>query len=229
MTYEYDDLMFNFGDWYGIAAMCGFCAERADKRCGGWARGIRACSISTESVTMWRGAGRRRWPGNLSERRRLEGVGTGERIPARVGRASCRPGGTRTRRRFGRCSTRRPISHETVVVDRPVPVETCGAAETVDGDARPMTSTWRWTRNLQCAGMVVLSDNWFPGWRADDRWKGRADIPGRRRAARDRRYRRPPSDRNDVPPRRQSTGAPIVSLGSVPGAGGVMVVLASGR
>jgi uncharacterized membrane protein YfhO len=54
---------------------------------------------------------------------------------------------------------------QTVVLDRPLPVETCAAAEPVEVRT-PDENHVTLDAELQCAGVVVLSDNWFPGWRA---------------------------------------------------------------
>ena len=54
---------------------------------------------------------------------------------------------------------------ETAVVERGAKVETCGGAEAVSVRT-PDEERVEMTAELGCAGVVVLSDNWFPGWRA---------------------------------------------------------------
>ncbi|MCU1235645.1 MAG: hypothetical protein JWP63_3612 [Candidatus Solibacter sp.] len=164
MTYEHNDLLFNLGDWYGIAGMSGFVpsAPEAMRRLGTWNSqvldlyGVRyyvALKPSADSGReVFRSAG---------------GWGVWERPNAFprawvVHRVTTVAPGDATVRKVLDAGTN---LHETVVMNRQVPVETCGANEPV-AVRTPDEGRAEMNVELGCAGIVVLSDNWFPGWRA---------------------------------------------------------------
>jgi hypothetical protein len=156
MTYPYDDLLFNFGDWYGIPAMSGFLpsAPTALWQLGTWnprvldLYGVRYY-VAREPVA---GLGPEVFSGT-------GGWKVWER-PTAFPRAWVVHHVT-----AGAVLDPAIDLHQTVVMDRPVPVETCSAAEPVEVRT-PDENHVALDASLQCAGIVVLSDNWFPGWRA---------------------------------------------------------------
>ncbi len=163
MTYEYDDLTFNFGDWYGIASMAGFVpsAPQALWRLGTWnprvldlygvryyvakaaADGGREVFQSAGGWKVWERANA--FPRAWVVHRAIQ-VNSDQAAIQAVMDPATNP-------------------RETVVVRRPVPVEACGAAETVAVKI-PDVEHVEMDAELACAGVVVLSDNWFPGWQA---------------------------------------------------------------
>lgn len=164
MTYEYNDLLFNVGDWYGIAGIAGFVpsAPEAMRRLGAWnpqvldLYGVRyyvALKPSEDSGTeVFRSSG---------------GWGVWERPKAFprawvVHRITTADTGEATVRTVLDAGTN---LRETVVMSRQAPVETCGANEAV-AVRTPDEEHVEMRVELGCAGIVVLSDNWFPGWRA---------------------------------------------------------------
>jgi hypothetical protein len=159
MTYPYDDLLFNLGDWHGIPAMSGFLpsAPTALWQLGTWnprvldLYGVRYY-VAREPVAglgpevFSSAAGWKVWERPTAFPR----AWVAHRVVA---------GGPSTVL-DGQVDLR-----QTVVLDRPIPVETCAAAEPVEVRT-PDENHVALDAELQCAGVVVLSDNWFPGWRA---------------------------------------------------------------
>jgi hypothetical protein len=164
MTYEYDDLVFNFGDWYGIPSMAGFVpsAPAALWRLGTWnprvldlygvryyvarnpaAGGGREIFTSAGGWRVWErpNAFPRAW------------------VVHRVRRAE--PGDATIRAVLDPDTNLR----DTVVLDRQAPLEACGGHEDVVVRT-PDVGRMEMDVVLSCAGMVVMSDNWFPGWQA---------------------------------------------------------------
>ena len=156
MTYPYDDLLFNFGDWYGIPAMSGFLpsAPTALWQLGTWnprvldLYGVRYY-VAREPVA---GLG----PEVLSS---AAGWKVWER-PTAFPRAWVVHHAT-----AGEVLDPTIDLHQTVVMDRAIPLETCSGAEPVEVRT-PDENHVTLDAVLQCAGIVVLSDNWFPGWYA---------------------------------------------------------------
>ncbi len=161
MTYPYDDLLFNFGDWYGIPAMSGFLpsAPTALWQLGTWnprvldLYGVRYY-VAREPVAglgpeVFSGtAGWKVWerPTAFPRAWVVHHVTVGEVLDPAID------------------------LRQTVVMDRAIPVETCGGAESVEVRT-PDENHVTLDAVLRCAGIVVLSDNWFPGWRATvDGW-----------------------------------------------------------
>jgi Bacterial membrane protein YfhO len=153
MTYDYADLAFNFGEWYGIASMSGF--------------------IPSAPVALWRLG---TWNSRVLD---LYGVRyfVGHEPPADGGREIFQSAGGWKVWERATAFPRAWVVHrvvraldpatnlrDTVVLDRPAPVESCTASEPVEVRT-PGVNHVEMDVTLQCQGIVVLSDNWFPGWR----------------------------------------------------------------
>uniref|UniRef100_Q01X59 YfhO family protein n=1 Tax=Solibacter usitatus (strain Ellin6076) TaxID=234267 RepID=Q01X59_SOLUE len=170
MTYPYDDLLFNFGDWHGIAAMSGFLpsAPTALWQLGTWnprvldLYGVRYY-VAREPVA---GLGPEVFSGD-------GGWKVWERSTA-FPRAWVVHGVTEGG--AGKVLDPAIDLRQTVVMERPVAVEGCGGGEPVEVRT-PDENHVTLDATLQCAGIVVLSDNWFPGWKATvDGWPAKVLI-----------------------------------------------------
>jgi hypothetical protein len=164
MTYEYGDLLFNFGDWYGIPAMSGFLpsAPVALWKLGTWnprvldLYGVRyAVALKPAAGSgpeLFQSAGGWKiWerPSAFPRAWVVHHLITAESGDAAVGKVLD------------------PALdlHQTAIVERQLPVEGCAASEPV-AVSTPDEQHVVMDATLQCAGLVVLSDSWFPGWRA---------------------------------------------------------------
>jgi hypothetical protein len=164
MTYPYDDLLFNFADWYGIPAMSGFLpsAPVALWQLGTWNPRV----LDLFAVRYY------------VAREPVAGVGPEVFSSAGGWKVWERPNAfprawvvhNVTTAEPGDATIRRVLDpaidlRRTVVIDRALPVEACAASEpvevrTLDENHVAMNVA------LECAGIVVLADNWFPGWHA---------------------------------------------------------------
>jgi hypothetical protein len=164
MTYEYADLAFNFGDWYGIASMSGFLpsAPEALWRLGTWNPRVldlygvryyvaRAPAADGGQEVFQSAGGWKVWERANAFPRAW--------VVHRVTQAADRD--TAIRMVLDPAANLR----ETVVTDRAMPVDTCGASEPV-AVRTPDLQHVEMEVTLRCAGIVVLSDSWFPGWQA---------------------------------------------------------------
>ena len=164
VNYSYDDLVFNFGDWYGIPSMSGFLpsAPEAVWRLGLW--NPRVLDLYGVRYHVGRkpppDAGREVFDSP-------QGWKVWER-PTAFPRAWVVHNVTVAR---GRDEVTQLVLapavnlRERVILDRQVPIESC----TDQGNVR--LDSYRnqhvaLTAELPCAGVLVLSDNWFPGWEA---------------------------------------------------------------
>lgn len=164
VNYTYDDLIFNFGDWNGIQTMSGFVpsAPEAVWRLGLWnprvldLYGVRyqvgrkplpdagpEVFTSSQGWKVWqRSTGfPRAWVVH-----NVTVAGTRDEVTQMVLAPSVN-------------------LRERVILDRQVPTEACTDQGNVKFD-RYQNQHVALTAELSCAGVLVLSDNWFPGWKA---------------------------------------------------------------
>jgi hypothetical protein len=164
VSYTYDDLIFNFGDWYGIQAMSGFVpsAPEAVWRLGLW--NPRVLDLYGARYQVGRkpspDAGREVFSSS-------QGWKVWER-PTAFPRAWVVHNVTVARSREE--ATQMVLApavnlRELVILDRQAPTEACSDQGNVQLDLY-QNQRVALTAELSCAGVLVLSDNWFPGWNA---------------------------------------------------------------
>ena len=164
VNYIYDDLLFNFGDWYGIQTTSGFLPS------------------APEAV----------WRLGFSNSRVLDLYGVryhlGSKAPADTGGEVFTSGqGWKIWERptaFPRAWVAHNVTvagsreeatqlvlapevnlRERVILDRQAPTESCTDQGNVKFDLYKNQRV-SLAAELSCAGVLVLSDNWFPGWEA---------------------------------------------------------------
>lgn len=164
IDYVYDDLLFNFGDWYAIPAMTGFVPSTPQGvwRLGWWKPRV----MDLYSVRYQIGhkappdAGREIFTSS-------QGWKVWER-PTAFARAWVAHDVVVARSRDEAIQivlSPKVNLRESVVLDRQVPVETCDdeGGATVDRYENQEVSL---TVQSSCSGVLVLSDNWYSGWDA---------------------------------------------------------------
>ena len=169
VSYVYDDLVFNFGDWYGVASLAGFLpsAPEAMWRLGPWNPRV----LDLYSVRYWIGVQK---PGGQKP------VDAGPEVfaDAEGWRVWQRPGALprawvahQVKVAHGQEEAVRltldPATdlRTTVVLDRAIRTESCPEAAGVVFAATDEQHL-RLDATPACAGVLVLSDNWYPGWQA---------------------------------------------------------------
>lgn len=163
-SYTYEDLLFNLGDWYGIPSLAGFLpsAPEAMFRLGPWEPRI----LDLYSVRYWV---------------------SNQQPPNGGAEVFADPGGWKVWQRPS-AQPRAWVAHQskvarspeealrmavdpatnlrtTVVLDSAVPVEDCQDSAAVTFTAIDEEHV-RMDAAPACAGVLVLSDNWYPGWQA---------------------------------------------------------------
>ena len=164
VDYIYDDLLFNFGDWYDIPTMDGFVPSTLEGvwRLGWW--NPRVLDLYGVRYQIGRGA-----PPDAGREvfTSPQGWRVWERTTA-FPRAWVVHNITVARSRdeaFQMVLSTAVNLRDSVVLDRQLPVEAC----TDRGDAQiDQHENQHVTLMVQpaCAGVLVLSDNWYPGWEA---------------------------------------------------------------
>ncbi len=164
VNYVYDDLLFNFGDWYGIPTMGGFLpsAPEAVWRLGWW--NPRVLDLYGVRYHVGRKAPPDAGPEVFTS---SQGWKVWER-PTAFPRAwvvhHVTVAGSPDE------VTRMVLApavnlRERVILNRQVPVDACTDQGNVNLDLYK-NQYLALTAELSCAGVLVLSDNWFPGWEA---------------------------------------------------------------
>jgi hypothetical protein len=164
MAYEYNDLLFNIGDWDGLATLSGFLpsAPAAFWHLGAWNPRV----LDLYGVRYWVA----RTPPSDHGPEVFTSSG-GWKIWERptafprawvVHQVAIAAQGDETFRKALAPATN---LREFAILERRPPVETCGGSEQVTLST-PDAQHLSMDVDLQCAGIVILSDNWFPGWRA---------------------------------------------------------------
>ena len=164
VNYAYDDLIFNFGDWYGIQTVSSFVpsAPEAVWRLGFW--NPRVLDLYGTRFHVGRqapaGAGREVFAS-------AQGWKVWER-PTALPRAWVAHKVTvAPDREEAYRAVLAPDAdlRDRAILDRQATVETCQDSGTV-GIEQYRNQEVALTAELPCAGVLVLSDNWYPGWNA---------------------------------------------------------------
>jgi hypothetical protein len=165
VSYNYDDLVFNFSDWYGVESMAGFVpsAPAAVYELGWWGPRVR----NLYGVRYW--IGRQPDAQFPHEVFHSEGGWNIYENPDAFPRAWAvhdlvRAAGLRHAARLVRDSGV-DLRTQAVVEVPPPHVERCAAPDRVAISYRNLQSL-AIDAEMACAGVVVLADNAFPGWRA---------------------------------------------------------------
>jgi hypothetical protein len=169
VSYVYDDLVFNFGDWYGVPSLAGFLPSAPDAtwRLGPWNPRI----LDLYSVRYWIGVEK---PGGQKPAEAGPEVfadSEGWRVwlrPTALPRAwvAHQVKVAQSQQDAVRL-TQDPATdlRTTVVLDRTVRTESCPDAANVVFTATDEQHL-RLDASPACAGVLVLSDNWYPSWQA---------------------------------------------------------------
>jgi hypothetical protein len=164
VNYAYDDLIFNFGDWYGIQTVSGFVpsAPEAVWKLGFW--NSRVLDLYGVRYHVGRQAPAGAGPEVFAS---AQGWKIWER-PSALPRAWVAHEFTVARDREE--AYRAVLAPEVdlrnrAILDRQVSVEACQDPGTVRID-RYRNQYVALDAELPCAGVMVLSDNWYPGWNA---------------------------------------------------------------
>ena len=160
----YEDLLFNFGDWYGIPAMSGFVPSTPEGiwRLGWW--NPRVLDLYGVRYRIGRSA-----PSDAG--REVFSSAQGWKVWERPGAFPHAWVVHKTIVAGSREEVIRTVLspavnlRENVVLDRPAVVEACSGGESARVD-RYENQRVDLSVQLACSGVLVLSDNWFPGWSA---------------------------------------------------------------
>lgn len=164
VAYNYPDLLFNFGDWYGIDTMSGFVPVLASvHRLGWWNQRV----LDLYGVRYWIG-----YKAARPDQREVFTSAWGWKIfesPGAFPRVwtvhdSIGANGPEEASQLV-LSEKLDLRKTAVLAGSMLPLEHCSAAD----DARVFYhSPQNLTVEVQmgCAGLLVLADNWFPGWEA---------------------------------------------------------------
>lgn len=162
--YVYDDLLFNFGDWYGIQTTSGFLPSAPEAV---WRLGFSNSRVLDLYGVRYH-IGRKAPPDAGAE---VFSSGQGWKIwerPTAFPRAWVAHSVAIAR--AGDEVSRLVLAPEVnlrdrVFLDRQAPAEACTDQGNVKFDLYKNQRV-ALTAELACAGVLVLSDNWFPGWKA---------------------------------------------------------------
>jgi len=164
VSYAYEDLVFNLGDWYGIPSMAGFLpsAPEATWRLGPWNSRV----LDLYGVRYWIG-GQKPADAGPEVFADSEGWRVWQR-PTALPRAWL-TGQVKVAHSADEAIrfTLDPATdlRTTVVLDRNIQTESCGGAGDVLFTAIDEEHL-RLDASPACASVLVLSDNWYPGWQA---------------------------------------------------------------
>jgi len=164
VSYAYEDLVFNLGDWYGIPSMAGFLpsAPEATWRLGPWNSRV----LDLYGVRYWIG-GQKPADAGPEVFADSEGWRVWQR-PTALPRAWL-TGQVKVAHSADEAIrfTLDPATdlRTTVVLDRNIQTEACGGAGDVLVTAIDEEHL-RLDASPACASVLVLSDNWYPGWQA---------------------------------------------------------------
>jgi hypothetical protein len=164
VSYVYDDLIFNFGDWYGIPSVAGFLpsAPEASWRLGLWNPRI----LDLYSVRYWIGGQK---PADAGPEVFSDSYGWKVwQRPTALPRAwvAHQSKVAHSQEEAIRLTLDAATDlRTTVVLDREIPIESCQEAAAVKFTAIDEQHL-RVDAAPACAGVLVLADNWYPGWQA---------------------------------------------------------------
>ncbi len=164
VSYAYEHLVFNFGDWYSIPSLAGFLpsAPEAMWRLGPWSPRI----LDLYDVRYWIGGAK---PADAGPE--VFADSEGWRVWQRP---TAFPRAWMTHRIEVAHSADEAIRltldpatdlRTTAILDRDAPAESCGGESDVVFQAIDEQHL-RLDASPACAGVMVLSDNWYPGWQA---------------------------------------------------------------
>jgi hypothetical protein len=164
VSYVYEELVFNFGDWYGIPSLAGFLpsAPEASWRLGPW----NARFPDIYGVRYWIG-GKKPVDAGAEVYADFLGWKVWER-PTALPRAwvahqvKVAPSEEEAVRIVLDPAT---DLRTTVVLDRPIATQSCTEGAGVVYTAIDEQHL-RLDATAACAGVLVFSDNWYPGWQA---------------------------------------------------------------
>jgi len=164
VNYVYDDLIFNFGDWYGIQTVSGFVpsAPEAVWKLGFW--NSRVLDLYGARYQVGRQVPAGAGPEIFAS---AQGWKVWER-PTALPRAWVVHKVTVARDlddAYRAVLAPSVDLRDLAILDRAVAVESCLESGSVRIE-RYRTEDIALNADLTCAGVLVLSDNWYPGWNA---------------------------------------------------------------
>ncbi|MFN7919814.1 MAG: YfhO family protein [Bryobacteraceae bacterium] len=163
VEFQYNDLLFNFGEWHGIEAMAGYVPGvlASNYALGWWDQRVRELYGVRYSIAQQPRAGQREiFAANgmkiFEDPSALPRAWTVHRaVLAKDEREAAQmvQGGAA------------PLREQAVLTGGAPKLEQCSEPDTVEVTRQDLHSTVLRAR-MACRGLVVVSENWFPGWEA---------------------------------------------------------------